>query len=173
MAQRTTSDATVGISPTEEELRRQELQASQFEHTGVLLWWASRAWMGEFRRRLNRAGYEDLPEGAFNSVLPYLDIAGTRTTVLAQRAGISKQAVNQFVDQLESMGYVARIADTSDGRAKIVRYVGRGIKFVRDNQRIKRELETEVAAALSGGKLERLHSDLRALVKLLQPPTSD
>jgi DNA-binding MarR family transcriptional regulator len=153
-----------------EETKRRELQASQFEHTGVLLWWATRAWMAEFRRRLDQAGYEDLPEGAFQNVLPFLDIAGTRITVLAQRAGISKQAVNQFVDQLELQGYVERIADASDGRAKFIRYVGRGLKFVRDNQRIKRALEDEVGAALSPGQLERLHQDLRTLVRMLKVP---
>ena len=151
-----------------EESRRQDLQSKRFQHTGVLLWWASRAWMAEFRRRLDQAGYEDLPDGAFHHVLPFLDIKGTRITVLAQRAEISKQAVNQFVDQLEKAGYVNRTADASDGRAKIVRYVGRGLEFVRDNQRIKRELEHALNGFLGAGQLERLHETLRSVTRLLK-----
>lgn len=153
--------------PAQEEERRRALQASQIEHTGVLLWQATRSWLAEFRRRLSRAGYGDLSEGAFMSVLPFLDIQGTRITALAERAGISKQAVNQFVDQLERAGIVERVADRTDGRAKVVRYAGRGLHFVRDNQRIKIELEAEAATALGASGLEPLHRNLRSLIRTL------
>jgi DNA-binding MarR family transcriptional regulator len=154
--------------PSAEADQRRALQASQFEHTGVLLWWASRAWLAEFKRRLNREGYGDLTEGAFQSLLPFLDIEGTRITELAERAGISKQAVNQFVDQLETAGIVERVADRTDGRAKVVRYAGRGLRFVRENQRIKRDLEAECEVALGSGGLSPLQESLRALIRALQ-----
>jgi DNA-binding MarR family transcriptional regulator len=147
--------------------QRRALLAAQSEHTGVLLWRATRAWMAEFRHRLDRAGYADLPDGAFHNVMPFLDIEGTRNTVLAERAGISKQAVNQFVDQLEALGYIERIADEEDGRAKIVRYTGRGIAFVRDNQRVKRQLEVRFATELGPGSLENLHDLLRTATSVL------
>lgn len=51
------------------------------------------------------------------AVLPHIDFDGTRTSSIADRMGISKQAVNQVLDDLVSMGVVERTPDPEDGRA--------------------------------------------------------
>lgn len=51
---------------------------------------------------------------------------GLRLSELAERLGITKQSVGQLVDDLEAEGYVVRIPDPTDGRAKLVVFGPRG-----------------------------------------------
>jgi DNA-binding MarR family transcriptional regulator len=51
---------------------------------------------------------------------------GGRLTDLAERAQMTKQAVGEVASELEKMGYVERVPDPADGRAKIIRLTGRG-----------------------------------------------
>ena len=63
---------------------------------------------------------------AHGSVFEYLDDAGTRVSVLAERAHMTKQAMAELVAHLEAHGYVERIPDPDDRRAKLVRATARG-----------------------------------------------
>lgn len=55
-----------------------------------------------------------------------LDMAGTITTELARRAGMTKQAMGEIVEQCEQLGLVERVRDKRDARAKIVRFTKAG-----------------------------------------------
>jgi DNA-binding MarR family transcriptional regulator len=57
-----------------------------------------------------------------------VDRTGTRLTELAGRAGVTKQAMMQMVDELQATGYLRRTPDPMDGRAKIVRLTARGLR---------------------------------------------
>src|SRR5947209_610819 len=46
---------------------------------------------------------------------------GTRLTDLAERAQVSKSSMQELVDYMEQQGYLERIADPTDRRAKLVR----------------------------------------------------
>src|SRR3954465_10590325 len=75
--------------------------------------------------RLNEAGYPELrPTHAcvFGTIGP----AGDRLTSLADRAGMTKQAVGEVASELEGIGYVERVPDPSDGRAKIIQLTEEG-----------------------------------------------
>ena len=76
-------------------------------------------------RDLNEAGFEEitLPHIA---VLQYPGPDGVRPGVLAERAGISKQAMNQLLRSLENSGYLVRGDDSSEGRARQIRLTRRG-----------------------------------------------
>lgn len=63
-------------------------------------------------------------------LLPHLDLAGTRSTELAERMDVTKQAVSQLVGDLEEMGMLERVPDPSDGRAKLVRFADPDSLFV-------------------------------------------
>lgn len=56
-----------------------------------------------------------------------LDVDGTRLTELARRASMSKQAMGELVDQCVELGLVDRLADPSDGRARIVKFTRAGL----------------------------------------------
>jgi DNA-binding MarR family transcriptional regulator len=59
-----------------------------------------------------------------------LDVEGTITTELARRAGMTKQAMGEIVEQCEQMGLVERIRDKRDRRAKIVKFTKLGLDWL-------------------------------------------
>ena len=53
-------------------------------------------------------------------MLAHIDSEGTRLSTLADRAAMSRPAMLQLVDELESKGYVKREPDPYDRRAKLI-----------------------------------------------------
>jgi DNA-binding MarR family transcriptional regulator len=86
--------------------------------------------VAELVEALHEAGYTDI-SATHQAVFENLDRDGTRLTVLAARAGITHQSMGELVRELERRGYVERIADPGDGRARIVRLTQRGRQVVR------------------------------------------
>jgi DNA-binding MarR family transcriptional regulator len=78
---------------------------------------------------LRELGFEDLRpvHCAFLRALP---LEGMRTTEIARVAGMTKQAIGQLAIELERLGYVQRLPDPTDGRAKIVKFASRGEAFI-------------------------------------------
>lgn len=64
-------------------------------------------------------------------VLQRISPEGSRLTDLADQAQMSKQSAGVLVDQLEKLGYVARIPDPSDGRARLIVLEKRGLDAVK------------------------------------------
>src|ERR671935_972201 len=78
-----------------------------------LLLTAFRSLDAEIGRGLQDRGISDLRPSQAAALL-VVDRAGTRLTDLARRAGITKQAMMQMVDELESLGCVRRLQDEAD-----------------------------------------------------------
>ena len=76
-------------------------------HIGRLLRDAFALFERDLLDGLERAGATDL-RPTHNAVLRFLDEEGTRASVLADRSGLTRQALTQIVDDLERLGYVAR-----------------------------------------------------------------
>ncbi len=68
--------------------------------------------------------------GSRNAILPYIDLEGTRSTEVARRMGISKQAVAKAVKELEEDGLLARTPDAADGRAFLITFTEEGVEFL-------------------------------------------
>jgi DNA-binding MarR family transcriptional regulator len=79
----------------------------------------------EVMRRLSTTDYSDI-RPAHGCVFGNVDPDGTRLTDLADRAHMTKQSVGEVVTDLQQRGYVQRVPDPSDGRAKIIRLTARG-----------------------------------------------
>jgi DNA-binding MarR family transcriptional regulator len=132
------------------------------ENLAILLREPFRAMTDGLMERLAARGHPEVrfPHG---NVFQYLDDAGTRVSVLAERAGVTKQAMAQLVAHLEQHGYVERVPDPADGRAKLVHATDRG----RDVFAIAREqmaaVEARLAERLGEAKLRRLRSLLAEL----------
>lgn len=60
----------------------------------------------------------------------HLDLQGTRLTELAQKAGMSKQAMGDLVDQCEAWGLVTREPDPRDARARVVQFTPTGLLWL-------------------------------------------
>lgn len=99
---------------------------------------------------LHSAGFTDLVP-AHLAVLRWPGPQDQRPSDLARGAGMTKQAVNYLLSQLERLGYLAREGDGEDQRSKRIRLTERGLaaaKTIRSSVRkIERELEREMGAA--------------------------
>lgn len=84
----------------------------------------------EITERLEASGFPDSPP-SFHPIFENLDPEGTRLTVLAARTGLTHQSVGEVVAELERRGHVERIADPTDGRARLVRLTESGRALVR------------------------------------------
>ena len=60
------------------------------------------------------------------ALMPHLEHTGSRVTEIAERAGISKQAVSVHVAELIDMRILEAVADPLDGRAKLIRFTKQG-----------------------------------------------
>jgi DNA-binding MarR family transcriptional regulator len=96
---------------------------------------------------LNAAGFEDLsvPHVA---VLQFPGPDGVRPGTLAERAGMSKQAMNQLLRSLEGLGYITRSDAADEGRARIIRLTKRGRAAYSKIHDILRHIEREWSAEL-------------------------
>lgn len=109
---------------------------------------------------------------AHTSVLPHIDLAGTRPTELARRMGISKQAVGQLIAELEAWGTVERVPDPTDGRAKLVRFRSQedGRHAILAGIAVLGEVESELAEHVGAERWAALHHTLLQLLALLEDP---
>lgn len=98
-------------------------------------------------RELNEAGFKglSLPHIA---VFRYPGPDGVRPSVLAARAGMSKQAMNRLLGALEDLGYLARSDAPDEGRARIVHFTKRGHAAYAKAIEVLRDIEREWNAEL-------------------------
>jgi len=125
---------------------------------------------GDFRQRVRTGlrGRGHTIQPAHASVIVHLRTEGSRLTQLAERAGMSKQAMGKLVDELEALGYVERVADAADGRAKLVRFRRPGRVFLADAGEIVAEIWEHYAEQIGEKRLRRLRADLVDLVAHLE-----
>jgi len=89
----------------------------------------------------------------------HLALEGSRLTDLAARAGMTKQAMGDLVDQCEAWGLVKREADSRDKRARLVRFTTTGLAWLaafeqavaQADQEFRNEVGAEVATVVSLG----------------------
>lgn len=126
---------------------------------------AGRAHAAAVVHRLARRGYIDFPF-ASASLLWLLDEGGTRSTVLAQRAGVTKQAMSQLVRLMEKQGYLEQVGDPSDTRAKIVRMTARGKAVKTACVEVRQELNQELAHAIGTKQAKDMEAYLDEMARL-------
>ncbi|WAZ24199.1 MarR family transcriptional regulator [Streptomyces cinnabarinus] len=88
-------------------------------NTGVLLFLPYRALENRVFAALAEAGFDDFTP-AQARVMQRIGPHGTRLTDLAEQAQVTKQTAGFLVDQLEKAGYVRRVPDPTDKRARLV-----------------------------------------------------
>ena len=100
------------------------------------------------------------------SFSPYIILLGEgdkRLTDLAEILGISRQACNQAAKQVVAAGYIDRIADPEDGRAKQLTLSSHGIKLRRDGLHIVAELDQQLAKIIDGSRILDASKSLRKI----------
>jgi DNA-binding MarR family transcriptional regulator len=119
---------------------------------GRMLLEAQRVLAAELVEELDLRGYPGMRAG-HTAVFLHIDRrSGTRLTELAARARITKQGMMLIVDDLETRGFLRRVADPEDARAKVVRLTAKG-----------RSLAAEVRRAVQAvdGRTRRTLGDRR------------
>ena len=90
------------------------------------------------------------------AVLQYPGPDGVRPGILAERAGMSKEAVNQLLRSLEGLGYIIRSDAPDEGRARVIRLTKRGRAAYSRIYGILRDIEREWSAALGTERFAQL-----------------
>lgn len=133
---------------------------------GRLLLEAHRVLGVELVTDLTERGYPDARPGHAAVFLHIDRRTGTRLTELARRARMSKQGMMLLVDDLEQRGYVRRVPDPDDARAKMVRLTARGRRFVAEARRASAAVEARARRELGDRRYETLRDALEELIGL-------
>ncbi len=103
----------------------------------------------------------------YSSVLANIDIeTGTRATVLASRAAVSKQAIGEVVQELEEGGFVTRVPDPTDGRAKLIKLTVQGRKLIAAAYEVIGEIEDALLREVGEETLRKSRESLTALTDI-------
>ena len=132
------------------------------DHIGWRLWQANRAWLKAFAEAMRADGHGWFTESRAG-LMGLIPRSGIRQSALIERTGTTKQAVQQLLDGLEAEGIVERVADPLDGRGNLVRYTEKGLRALRDGDRIKREIEGQYREKIGAERFDALMDALRAL----------
>ena len=117
------------------------------DHAGWRVARLFRKWKQEFDAEMIALGHGFIAE-ARGAVVGHLRPSGAAQSRLAQELGISKQAVQQLVDELEAEGVVQRVPNPDDARGKLVVLTAKGAAALRDSNRVKRRIEARYRARL-------------------------
>ena len=98
-------------------------------------------------KELNAAGFDEL-RLPHMGVLNFPGPDGVRPGTLAERVGMSKQAMNQLLRSLEGLGYIVRSDAPDEGGARIIRFTKRGRAAYSKVHDILRDIEREWSAEL-------------------------
>jgi DNA-binding MarR family transcriptional regulator len=120
----------------------------------------------QLHQRFAERGHPEV-RAPYGNVLQFLDDRGTRVSVLAQRAQITKQSMAELVADLERHGYVERVPDPAGRRAKLVRATARGRQVYALAREFVAELEQRSTERLGEEKMRRLRELLVELNQAL------
>jgi DNA-binding MarR family transcriptional regulator len=143
---------------------QEELVALRKQNIGRLFQRAARGYSELALEKLRAMGRYDGLTIFHTTLIANLDIEGTRISLLAERAGISKQAMGQLVDELEKDRFIRREVDPSDKRAALIKFTDKGWQFLQDAYQVKVEIEAAYVAILGEEQFAMLRTLLETLI---------
>jgi DNA-binding MarR family transcriptional regulator len=140
----------------------------QEPNLGILLFVAYRALEQRAHDAVIAAGIADITL-AQARIAARIGPHGTRVSDLAEQARVTRQSAGFLVDQLESAGYVERVPDPTDRRARLVRLTARADRVVKTaNAEVERVL-AEWSDHVGADRLQRMHETLQDLREITDP----
>jgi DNA-binding MarR family transcriptional regulator len=137
-------------------------------NTGLLLYIPYRWLENRVIDALVKAGYDGLTTAQMK-IMQRIGPHGTRLTELAEQAQVTKQTAGFLVDQLEKAGWVERVSDPSDKRARLVRIAARGKEAIPTANAAVAEVEAEWEAHLGTARMAQLRRILGKLREITDP----
>jgi DNA-binding MarR family transcriptional regulator len=142
--------------------------SSQRQELGILLFVANR----ELERRAHdavvAAGITDITV-AQARVAARIGPDGSRVSDLAEQARVTKQSAAFLVEQLEAAGYVERVPDPTDRRARLVRLTTRARRVAEVADAEVQRVISEWAHHVGEERLRQMHETLRDLREITDP----
>jgi DNA-binding MarR family transcriptional regulator len=140
----------------------------EHQNLGLLCFYPYRAMEARLLAAMAAAGFDDLTP-AQSRIAARIGRRGTRLTDLAAQALVTKQTAGHLVDQLERAGYVRRVPDPTDARARLVQMAERGQAVVALARKVEAEVEAEWTARLGDEAAEQLRAALERLREITDP----
>jgi DNA-binding MarR family transcriptional regulator len=140
----------------------------QRHELGILLFVANRALEQRAFDAIVAAGITDITL-AQARVAALIAPNGSRVSDLAEQARVSKQSAASLVAQLEKAGYVERVPDPTDGRARLVRLTPRSRRVAEAADAEVERVLAEWADHIGDDRLQKLHEILRDLRGITDP----
>ncbi|MEM6462368.1 MAG: MarR family transcriptional regulator [Pseudomonadota bacterium] len=132
------------------------------DHIGWDLWRARDQWNQRFVSAMQAKGHGWFTEARSN-ILGQLPRRGLKQSELVVRTGLTKQAVQQFVDGLVAEGILERERDPNDARARIVRLTDAGRRAMQDADKIKVAVEQAFADRFSKAEFAQFRRLLKRI----------
>jgi DNA-binding MarR family transcriptional regulator len=140
----------------------------QHQELGVLLFVANRALEQRAYDAVVAAGITDITV-AQARVASRVGADGTRVSDLAEQARVTKQTAAYLVEQLEAAGYVERVPDPTDRRARLVRPTPRAQPAIEAAGAEVARVLAEWAEHVGQDRLDAMFETLRDLRELTDP----
>jgi DNA-binding MarR family transcriptional regulator len=122
----------------------------------------------DFRQDLETAGLDDV-RPTHGCVFRFVHDDGMRLTDLAALAGLTKQSVGEIVDDLTALGYLDRVPDPTDKRAKLIRLTKKGKRAQRTGFSLFAKLEGDWADTFGADRIGALRSLLEEIALTKSP----
>lgn len=143
-------------------------RARQEPNLGILLFVAYRSLEKRAHDAVVAAGFTDITL-AQARIAARIGPQGTRISDLAEQARVTKQSAGFLVDQLEAAGYVERVADPADGRARLVRLTPRADPVVSAAAAEVTRALSEWSDWIGADRMRQLYDSLLDLRELTDP----
>jgi len=119
-------------------------------------------------RRVREEGHPLQP--SFPRLLAYVDEErGSRVSTLAKKAGVTRQAASQLLDEIEAAGCVERRPDPDDGRAVRVHFTPKGRRMLAAGMKAMTDIEADYAGVIGKSELLAVKSSLSRLLASIDP----
>lgn len=110
---------------------------------------------------------------AHTQLFPHITREGVRLTAIAEKLGVTKQAIGPLVDDLEREGVVERVDDPEDARAKRIRWTAKGERALVLGLGLLADLERELAEKVGTTRLAELADTCERLIAALDSVSAE
>lgn len=129
---------------------------------------AMEAMLEEFRSELGESEFSDV-RPTHGCVFRFVRDDGMRLTRIAELAHMTKQSVGEIVDDLAERGYVQRVPDPEDRRAKLICLTDRGREAQAYGFGLFAEIEKRWIERYGRERIDRLRETLEEIARHEDP----